>query len=229
MVKIKSNSESLMKTAETIYYSGQGYIYRCPECDKVDRTGSIEMDEEVSCRFCKESFRAIVLANMNKVLYGVIQEINTLETGTPYGCSPEQLGKSDLVKAGKSVGIDVVGLVSKPKRNNGDSYFRPWRLDKKQLQELCETPKGKAIMAEVRKILMKPEDFDNNDDSYLCKEVWEEARMMVLMNENKGLNNKQKMDILREEGYNPYLEKGVVTVFFGSTYAPECDSWVYWK
>lgn len=215
-----------MKTAETIQYAGQGYIYRCPECDKVDRTGSIEMDEEVECRFCKESFRAIVLTSMNKVLYGVIQEINTLETGTPYGCSPEQLEKSDLVKAGKSVGIDVVGLVSQPKRSNG---FKQWQLNKTQLKELCKSPEGKEIMEEVMKLIMKPEDFEKNDDSYLHREVWEEARMLVLMKKNKGLNNKQKMDILREEGYRPYMDKGVVTVFFGSTYAPECDSWVHWK
>lgn len=214
-----------MKTAETIYYSGQGYIYRCPECDKVDRRGSIE---ELECRFCKKTFATILKSSMTDELYGVIQEINMLETGTAYGCSPEQLEKSNLVKAGKSVGIDVIGLVGKPKNSKNDG-FRPWRLDKTQLKELCETPKGKAIMAEVKKILMSPEDFDANEDAYLCKEVWEEARMIVLMNENKGLDNQQKIAILKKEGYKPYIDNGVVTVFFGSTYAPECDSWVSWK
>ncbi len=217
-----------MKTAETIQYAGQGYIYRCPECDKVDRTGSIEMDEEVECRFCKESFRAIVLTSMNKVLYGVIQEINTLETGTPYGCSPEQLEKNDLVKAGKSVGIDVAELVSQPTKSDLDSYFKRRQLNNAQLKELCKSSEGQEIMAEVMKLIMKPEDWD--EKSYLHKEVWEEARMMVIMKKNKGLNNKQKMDILQKEGFDPYIGRdGFVTVFFGSTYAPECDSWVYWK
>lgn len=31
-------------------------------------------------------------------------------------------------------------------------------------------------------------------------------------------------------GYKPYIDDdGKVTVFFGSTYAPECDSWVHWE
>ena len=219
-----------MKTAETIQYAGQGYIYRCPECDKVDRTGSIVMDEEVECRFCKESFRAIVLSSMNKVLYGVIQEINTLETGTPYGCSPEQLEKNDLVKAGKSAGIDVVDLVSQPSKSSLDSYFKRRQLNKTQLKELCKSSEGQEIMEEVMKLIMKPEDFEENENSYLHREVWEEARMLVIMKKNKGLSQRQKMDILQKEGFDPYVGRdGVVTVFFASTYAPECDSWVYWK
>lgn len=64
---------------ETIYYSGQGYIYRCPHCQKVDRQGNI--DGENTCRFCEKPLSFVEQLVMTPELHSVIRQINFLETG----------------------------------------------------------------------------------------------------------------------------------------------------
>jgi hypothetical protein len=61
------------------------------------------------------------------------------------------------------------------------------------------------------------------------REVIEEARMMRLMEKNPGLNKEQKTKLLKENGFLPFELDGLVMVFFASTYAPECDSYLKWK
>lgn len=68
--------------ANTIQYAGQGYIYRCPNCKKVDRCGNVANH---SCRFCKISLEFTEKYKMDEELNSVIQEINYLETGTVFG------------------------------------------------------------------------------------------------------------------------------------------------
>jgi hypothetical protein len=225
-----------MNKTETTYYSGQGYIYRCPECDKVDRMpwNSVKKGETAYCRFCKEEFELDPKLNMTPDLYKVIQEINYLETGTVYGASPDMLKGENLVKAGKSVGIDVLSAIDvKPKRPKGD-YFAPWRLDKDQLKEMIKTDEGKEIFTELKKLIKNPEALLESDKR-LPKEDWEAARFLVLMKKHKGLTNDQKVKLLKSEGFTRdnhevYVnDKGVVCVFFSSTVAPECDSWMEWK
>jgi len=222
-----------MKEANTIYYSGQGYIYRCPECRKVDRMPWNTPPKEAECRFCHKSFNPVSVPNMDDGLYGVIQEINTLETGTPFGASREMLEKSNLVKAGKSVGIDVMKALDDlgTPRKDGD-YFAPWRATQDQLKEMYKTPIGKEILEAAASIMMGKNTAESliNSDKRLPTEILEEARMMVLMKHNPGLKKEEKIAMLKKAGFSPSVDKrdGRVYVFFGSTYAPECDSWCYW-
>jgi hypothetical protein len=65
-----------MKDAVTIYYCGQGCIYRCPECHKADRLPYDRPPATKTCRFCEKEFELIQVSSMNDELYGVIQEIN---------------------------------------------------------------------------------------------------------------------------------------------------------
>lgn len=227
--------ELTMKKTDAIYYSGQGIIYRCPECHKVDRAPYDHAPKEYQCRFCKKEFEMVSKANMTPDLYKVIREINYLETGTIYGASPEMLEGDNLVKAGKSVGVDVLDAIpTKPEKRGQDSYFAPWRIGKDQLREWAKTEEGKEILAEVKKLVVGGDKF-MDDDKPLVKEVWMEAKMTVLMKKHKGLTNDEKIALLKKEGFNKdnhevYVnEKGVVCVFFSSTVAPECDSWMEWR
>ena len=90
--------------ADTIMYSGQGYIYRCPECQKVDRGSPIP----TVCRLCGEKIKLNEVHSMNEELYCVIREINALETGSIFGASPSMLEEDHLVRAAKEVGIDIL-------------------------------------------------------------------------------------------------------------------------
>lgn len=99
---------------------------------------------------------------------------------------------------------------------------------------MVKTDEGKEIIAEVKKLLIHGDTF-MDDDKTLPKEIWTEARLMVLMKKHKGLSNDEKITLLKKEGFNKdnhevYInEKGIVCVFFSSTVAPECDSWVEWR
>ncbi len=227
-----------MKKTDAIYYCGQGIIYRCPECYKVDRAPYDHAPKTYECRFCNKEFEMVSKSDMTPDLYKVIQEINYLETGTIYGASLEMLESDNLVKSGKSVGVDVIGSIpTKPEKKNWrTSYFAPWRIGKEKLREWAKTDEGKEIIAEVKKLIISPETFmQDDDDKPLPKEVWMEAKMIVLMKKHKGLTNDQKIELLKQEGFTKdnhevYInKKGHVEVFFSSTIAPECDSWVEWK
>lgn len=94
-----------MNKAETIYYSGQGYIYRCPECDKADRMpwASVKAGKTAECRFCKKEFELDPKLDMTPNLYKVIQEINYLETGSVCGAAFDML--IDVKHKNKGIGM----------------------------------------------------------------------------------------------------------------------------
>lgn len=225
----------MSKTTSTIFYAGQGYIYRCPGCRRPDRMpwlyGAPPMEAE--CRFCRESFRPIEVSEMDAGLHSVIREINALETGTPFGMSPEQLSKSDLVKAGRSVGIDVEAELSLLGTKGGPpgDYFAPWRTDQAELREMYKTPDGREILEAAAPIMMGDHTAESlvSAGKRIPNEILEEARMMVLMKHSTYLTRDEKIATLRKAGFNPSIDPdGRVYVFFASTYAPECDSWCYW-
>jgi hypothetical protein len=99
-----------MKKVDTIYYCGQGHIYRCPECQWADRMPWDYVPNVADCRFCKKTFGLVAVANMTPELYGVIRDINTAETGTPFGASKKMLRESSVAKTGHYVGIDFFPL-----------------------------------------------------------------------------------------------------------------------
>ncbi len=223
-----------MKKTDTIYYSGQGYIYRCPGCNKVDRMPWNSVPESAECRFCGEEFQPVSVPNMTPDLYGVIREINQLETGTVFGMSPEDLQKTDLAKAGKSVGIDVAGQYVSPPivpGNDIQAYFESKKTQPNALKKMYETPEGREVLDIAGSLLMKKKTAAElvAENKSFPNEVLSEARMRYLIKHNKGLNNDQKMALLKKHGFDAYIgRKGKPTVFFPSSYAPECDAWLVW-
>jgi hypothetical protein len=222
-----------MKTVHTIRYSGQGYIYRCPECDRPDRRPWSTPPRTAECRLCGEEFVPEEVHEMDDGLYGVIREINTLETGTPFGMSPEQMRKSDLAKAGRSVGIDVPAELMAGMASSGPpgDSFAPWRITPEAMRKMYETPEGREVLEAAGSIMMgQPTAHElAHGTMTVPSEVIREARMVLLMGRNPGLTREQKVAKLKEAGFEPDVDrKGRVYVFFGSTVAPECDSYCYW-
>lgn len=219
-----------MKT-DTIYYSGQGYIYRCPECNRVDRMGMPSKVE--SCRFCNKEFEPNVVSSMNDGLYAVIREINTLETGTPLGMSPQMLSESNVAKAGAAVGLDVPAMFSSPRQEeiDIDAYFAARRVKPNKLAELSDD-----VLKELSGILTgKPtiEELKADTAKPVPLELVEEAQAYVLIKNNPGLSEEEQLELLKAQNWrmaDPYINKeGKVTIFFNSSVAPECDAWIYWE
>jgi hypothetical protein len=105
-----------------------------------------------------------------------------------------------------------------------------WKLDKEELKELVDnTPNGQEIYEQALKLIVNREKFEENKAATLYKEVWQEAKLFVLMKHNSFLNKGQKLSLLRKEGFYPQVDQDRrIYVAFFSNAAPECDSFVYW-
>lgn len=228
--------ELVMKT-EAIYYSGQGVIYRCPECNKVDRAPYSTVPKSHECRFCEKEIEFEAKSDMTPHLYKVIGEINRLETGTVFGASMEDLKKSNLYKAGKSVGIDVLEEHVNPHDSVTDedieAYFASKKMPANEVERFYNTPDGKEILEIMAPLLLgnqTPEKMVASGKP-IPHEIISEGRMRLLMKRNKGLTVEQKKELLKKHGFDVGYSnrEKCVYVFFASSYAPECDQWVYWK
>lgn len=226
--------ELVMKT-EAIYYCGQGVIYRCPECHKVDRAPYSTVPKSHECRFCEKEIEFEAKSDMTPNLYKVIGEINRLETGTVFGASMEDLKKDNLVKAGKAVGIDVLADYGPSDRDitksDLDTYFAGQRYSGEQLKKLCEKPDNREILEIMAPLLVGEPTAEEilSKNQGVHKEIMEEGKMRLLMKRNQSLaTNESKMKLLKDNGFDPYIDRGKVCVFFGSSVAPEMDQWVCW-
>lgn len=228
---------------DTIYYAGQGFIYRCPHCQKVDRR---PYAEDVNCRFCQRVIDLVQQNTMTTELYSVIQEINYLETGSIIGYSPSMLNESRLAKAAKSVGASIAIVNDPPQKEDKPKktkefagyeirrYVNSYKVTPKQLANIIQNETHGRRMVEIAASLCMGgatvdellEDLPNNS---LRFEVLNEARMRVIMEDNPVLDNDAKTKLLTDAGYEPEFDsKNRLYVFFGSTVAPECDYYLYW-
>lgn len=99
-------------------------------------------------------------------------------------------------------------------------------------QKVLQIPDGKKILQFLCKLLLG----DNTPESLLSwdkpipNEIVYEAELMVLIKKNSGLSQENQYDLLIENGFKPYHDKDRgIYVYFPSSYAPECDSYVYWN
>ena len=70
----------------TTHYVGQGYIYRCPECDKPDRMPYYRCPTSGKCRFCNHMMYfqedlMHVASPPDPYYNGIMRDIGRLERG----------------------------------------------------------------------------------------------------------------------------------------------------
>jgi hypothetical protein len=88
-------------------------------------------------------------------------------------------------------------------------------LDKEVLKELQSLLVGNPSPQEMRSI---------------PAEIVDEAKCRILMRNHRGLDKQEKLDVLKRNGYKGRVNgEGRVYVFFGSTVAPECDTYLYFE
>jgi hypothetical protein len=209
----------MVKTAQ---FAGQGYIYRCPHCNKVDRRGSNGIPKSFICRFCEKEFPVENTYDVRKgdELWKIYDEILSLDTGT-----------------GHVNGVPTGQTYSEQSSFDADSYFG--MNNQSKFKKMAQTPKGMKILEEVRKIVgLKSVKQLLDSPKGTPNEYVAEAEMKVLIKEyeatlGKGvkLTPQEKKKFLKKAGYDAAIdeENGKCYVFFGSTVAPECDYWWYWE
>lgn len=93
---------------------------------------------------------------------------------------------------------------------------------------------GETLLEIMCKLLMKhptPKQL-LSEDKPIPNEIVYEAEMILLVKRNVGIGRERQVKLLKENGFSPNIDmnrnRGVY-VFFGSTIAPECDSYAYWE
>ena len=210
---------------KTAMFAGQGYIYRCPKCKKVDRQGHNKFPETFTCRFCEHVFPVENELSPKKggELWKVYDEICGLETGRDY-------------KDGAPTGQPYF---------DADSYFG--RNNQQRFKQMAKTAEGMQILEKLITIIKKSDGkkFKNvqdllDSDGGTPNEYVAEAQMWVLIDKHNaanerrgggGLSPMEKVNLLKHAGYDAFIseETGNCAIFFNSTVAPECDYWVEWK
>jgi hypothetical protein len=189
-----------MNTTKTIFVTSQGHIYRCPECHKADRIPSFA--EDIQCRFCAKSIKLQETSNYSDDLKDVYREIHSLEMGNHHSQ------------------MDISG------------YFESKRIRPPELKRLYQSGiEGKRIVEITASLLMKQPSAEEliNGDMFTYHEIVEEAKMILLMENNPNLTISEKRTLLEKHGFKPFVNNGIIGVFFASSIAPECDSYVYWR
>lgn len=209
----------------TIEVAGQGFVYRCPKCNRADRQPSFSNTTE--CRFCQHSFELTQTNDYSKKMKRIVDELISLETNqTHVDGKPVDLGYDPYWD----------------KKTNLDSYFG--RNNQSKFIEMAKTKEGMKILEKLITIISIKSVQELLDSTItIPNEFVSEAKMLVLIDKHKGksLTPKQKVNILKKAGWEAYLsdkasiyhgekkDGNICCVFFYSTVAPERDYVVAWE
>lgn len=100
-----------------------------------------------------------------------------------------------------------------------------------RVEEVAKGEDGQKILRIVSKLLMGNHTPESLLSSGLAipNEVVYEAETILLIKRNRGASQERQKRLLKSIGFSPYVDSSRgVYVFFGSSYAPECDAYVYW-
>lgn len=205
-----------MQTADAIDCAAQGHIFRCPECLAAGRQFGDPPPVTASCGECRAGFRLRHREQMTADLYEVMRELREPRDGpvpTRDGDSPGRGG--------------TPSNVSLP-------LYLPPRLPPDMLRELHATPDGPDVLRVTASLMTGSPTVESllvgPAGKTVPREVIREAQMMVLMKRNPGLSRDEKIAILNEHNFHAHADRadGRLYVFFGSSIAPECDSYLCW-
>ena len=101
------------------------------------------------------------------------------------------------------------------------------RLSSDRIRTMQNDPVGE-------KLLQKMSSLISGDlfSKQMPVEIFEEAQVLVLMDENHGLTNDEKIELLNRKQWRQMgvsVQEGILNVSIMSTVAPECDQFFAWE